>query len=172
MRLFYQKLSFTHSISAIVEANRYPSTRKSLCEASVNKIKEKVGFQESFFKCHEYCDTSRVLYPDGKLTNQCTTPRCTGIRRDKDGKINYFVSGDMRTQLKEILENEENWNEVTSSLQHTKTDEIYDILDGRKYQEVKNKCKDITGNSDNVYRWCITVQVLESFPLASLSCCE
>lgn len=62
----------------------------------------------------------------------------------KDVKGNYFVSGDMRTQLKEILENEENWTEVTSSLQRTRKDEIYDILDGRKYQEVKNKCEDMT----------------------------
>lgn len=111
----------------------------------MNKIKEKVGFQGSYFKCHEYCDTCGALYSDDKLINQCTTPRYTGLRHDtKDGKSNCFVSGDMRTQLKEILENEENWNEVTSSLQRTKKDEIYDILDGRKYQEVKNKCKDMT----------------------------
>lgn len=51
----------------------------------------------------------------------------------------------MRTQLKEILENEENCSEVSSSLQRTKKkDVIYDILDGRKYLEVKNKCKDMT----------------------------
>lgn len=118
---------------------------KNLCETSVNKIKEKVGFHGSYFQCHEYCDTCGALYPNDKLIHQCTTPRCTGMRCDtKDGKSNYFVSGDMRTQLKEILENEENWNEVTSSLQRTKKDEIYDILDGRKYQELKSKCKDMT----------------------------
>lgn len=100
------------------------------CETSVNKIKEKVGFHGSYFQCHEYCDTCGALYPNDKLIHQCTTPRCTGMRCDtKDGKSNYFVSGDMRTELKEILENEENWNEVTSSLQRTKKDEIYDILD-------------------------------------------
>lgn len=51
----------------------------------------------------------------------------------------------MRTQLREIFENEENWSEVSSSLQRTKKkDVIYDILDGRKYLEVRNKCKYMT----------------------------
>ena len=118
---------------------------KNLCETSVNKIKEKVRFQGNYFKFHEYCDRCGALYPDDKQVLQCSTPECTGTRNNKNGKTNYFVSGDMKTQLKEIFENEDNWNEITSSLKRcAKLGDIYDILDGRKYQEIKGKCKEMT----------------------------
>lgn len=38
-----------YSILVIIEVNRYLFVRKKLCEISVNKIKEKVGFYGSYF---------------------------------------------------------------------------------------------------------------------------
>lgn len=101
MRFFYQNHLSRSAFQQLLKLIDIHLPEKKLCETSVNKIKEKVGFHGSYFQCHEYCDNCGGLYPNGKLIHQCTTPRCTGMRCDtKDGKSNYFVSGDMRTQKK------------------------------------------------------------------------
>ncbi|KAK3107892.1 hypothetical protein FSP39_024548, partial [Pinctada imbricata] len=84
---------------------------KNLCEKNVNRVKQKIGFGGKYFTYFDYCGKCGLLFPDDNMENQCKTPGCNGTRFRDDNSSgvakNFFVSGNINSQLKEILENED-----------------------------------------------------------------
>ena len=118
---------------------------KNLCELNVNKVKRKLGFTD-FMKYVDFCEICGAIYSEAKEIIHCHTPNCPGRRNTDNNKghgKNFFVTGDLSLQLSEILEN--NWENILSSLgRENVEDGIYDILDGKRYKEIKEKCKKMT----------------------------
>ncbi|VDI25225.1 Hypothetical predicted protein [Mytilus galloprovincialis] len=108
---------------------------ENLMETNIDTLKQVCGFDTDCLIHHLYCPSCKKLFT-GDVEN-CKTPGCLGKKEKKTA--NYFVTGSMQAQLKEILERDGIWTAVqdyvsTRSSDHTT---ISDILDGEEYRKLK-----------------------------------
>ena len=107
---------------------------ENLMETNIDTLKQMCGFGDDFLYYHLYCNVCKKLF-SGDIDN-CKTPGCSG-KKEKNSS-NYFLTGSMQTQCKEILEREGIWTSIQQYSQrgqeHTT---ISDIIDGEEYKKLK-----------------------------------
>ncbi|KAL5020963.1 hypothetical protein ScPMuIL_000118 [Solemya velum] len=102
-------------------------------ETKTDKIKESCGFDSNYLVYHFYCDKCKKLF--AKDTDKCNTPGCEGSRKEKQCK-NYFISGKINVQLKEILERDGIWSSIEESRSST-SENISDIKSASGYKKLQ-----------------------------------
>ena len=85
---------------------------------------------------HEYCSKCGALKvkKDAKV---CPTVNCGNLFDDEKSKASLFVFGYIGSQMKIILERENNWNKVQEIHNKNKSDFITDITDGHEYRRLR-----------------------------------
>ena len=108
---------------------------QNLMETNIDTLKRICGFDSNFLEHHLYCSICKKLFT-GDVEN-CKTPGCTG-RKEKNS-TNYFVTGSMEVQLKDILEREGIWTAIQeyAGQRCQQRTTMSDIVDGMEYKKLK-----------------------------------
>ena len=108
----------------------------NLLELDVQKIKEMCGYTSDIKTIHEYCSKCGALKVD-KNAEVCRTANCGNMFDDAKSTASFFVSGNIGSQLKNILETEKNWDKVQECHNRNRSDFITDITDGHEYRKLQ-----------------------------------
>lgn len=120
--------------------------KNNVAETNITELKEKCGFNKNYITCKLYCDSCKKVYLND--TENCQTPRCEGVKTDSNS-CKYFITSDLKTQMKEILERKGMWEAITLSKDANVTDTINDVTNGLAYKKLQEEGQ-FLHNSSNV----------------------
>ena len=116
-------------------------------ETNIDTLKNMCGFDTDFLKHHMFCGVCKKLFTED--VENCRTPGCID-KKDKTN-MNYFVTGSMQVQLKEIVERVGVWRAIQDypNQRFAQRTTISDIVDGVEYkQKIKENGGFLTNKSN------------------------
>lgn len=109
----------------------------NIIQFDINNLKALCGFEDSYLKFYKFCKECGNTFSD--RVDNCETPRCTGQRNESKNN-QYFATGNLEIQLKEVLSREGIWEGIQeTTCQSHKPVTITDIIDGSEYQKLKGQ---------------------------------
>lgn len=108
--------------------------QNNIAETSIKELKEKCGFDEKYINCRLYCNACKKVYTNE--TDACQTPGCVGSKTDSNS-CKYFITSDLKVQIKEILERRGIWEAIEASKSVKATDTINDVTSGLGYKKLQ-----------------------------------
>jgi hypothetical protein len=106
----------------------------NICESDIANVKEMCGFGDSYLTFHLYCCNCKKLFLGRE---QCETPGCRALVE----KQNYFVTGNMEIQLKQVLERPGMWSSLNVSREcgvDSADKSLSDITSGSGYTKLRS----------------------------------
>lgn len=118
----------------------------SLLETNIQKIKEKCGFTVNHLNFHTFCTVCENVFQN--KADQCQTPGCNG-KKSASRSNNYFVTGNTRKQLEDILTRSGMWQSIQERANTTPSaDVLTDIVDGSEYRKLKQEGQFLSDNNN------------------------
>lgn len=121
------------ALNDLLELIQLHLPENNLAETNSRTLKESCGFDSSYLEYHLYCDGCKKLFDTE--SELCSTPGCIGTKNDRQCK-NYFVTGRVSIQLREILERAGVWKSI-KEFESVEAENISDIVTGCEYKRLK-----------------------------------
>ena len=103
----------------------------NLMETDVGKVKAMCGYDKTFVAYHFFCNVCKKVYQQD--IDRCLTNGCTG---DQEFNKNYFVTGNLDTQLSDVLTRKGIWQSV-QDYTSVSSKSVTDIISGTEYHALK-----------------------------------
>lgn len=121
----------------------------NLCELNIKKIKQQCGYSSDKTMVHEYCSKCGALKEEDDI-QICWTANCGNRFDNAKSNGSFFVSANIKFQMKNILERESNWEKIQECHSRVRTDIITDITDGHEYRKLRKKGEFLSLPSNNI----------------------